>query len=101
MYLTQAVGGVGMFYDERLAPDLQRELGHIITHCLAAIRAGIPVDRHALLTQYPALADHLRAFFATWDAETSHNSQAEPTLLGEDQESQSLPNEATIGGPPA
>ena len=59
-----------MSHDPGLTPDRQRQLDHVISQCLAAIRAGIPPDREALLDRYPALADHLRTFFAAQDAET-------------------------------
>ena len=57
-----------MSHDPTLSPDLQRQLDQVLSQCLAAIHAGIPPDREALLARYPALADHLRTFFAAQDA---------------------------------
>ncbi len=88
--------------DQGLAPDLKRQLDHILAQYLAALRAGIPPDRAALLALYPALADHLRTFFAAQDAEMAGEGPYAPTLSLGDRES--LPpaaDAATIeSGPP-
>src|SRR5262245_43619771 len=94
-------GGVGMSHGQGLAPDLRRQLDHVISQCLAAIRAGIPPDREALLARYPALAEHLRTFFAAQDTETPGDAPYAPTLLVSQEESEPPPaGAATIGGVP-
>ncbi len=90
-----------MSHDPTLTPDGQRQLDHVISQCLAAIRAGIPPDREALLARYPALADHLRTFFAAGVAQTPSDGPVAPAWPG-DQESGPSPGEAaTIGVGPA
>ncbi len=91
-----------MSHDQGLVPHLRRQLDHVISQCLAAIRAGIPPDREALLARYPALANHLRTFFAAQDAQTLGEAPDAPTPSVSDQESERPPGEAaTLGGAPA
>src|SRR5262245_31034297 len=87
-----------MSHDQDLVPDLRRQLDDIIAQYLAVVRSGIPPDRKALLALHPALADHLRTFFAAQDAETPGDGPYAPTVAGGDQESEPSPAGATIGG---
>src|SRR5262245_3149713 len=48
-------------------PSPAATLDAVIAVCLRAAELDIPVDREALLSRHPKLADHLRTFFAAQD----------------------------------
>jgi tRNA A-37 threonylcarbamoyl transferase component Bud32 len=52
---------------DSLSQASRRQLEHLIAQYLQAVKAGMPVDRVALLARHPHLANHLRAFFAAED----------------------------------